>query len=103
MTMRPSVAKNVRLIKFTGITFGICLRGVGMCNFISTSKNGNSISYSERGPQCGLMERTGPIKCVTLVISLPLTQTMVQGEVDILEGVNDHGPDQVTLHTNAGR
>ncbi|TBU64696.1 laminarinase [Dichomitus squalens] len=25
-----------------------------------------------------------------------------QGEIDILEGVNDHGPDQATLHTNSG-
>ena len=25
-----------------------------------------------------------------------------QGEVDILEGVNDQGPDQATLHTAAG-
>ena len=24
------------------------------------------------------------------------------GEIDILEGVNDHGTDQATLHTTAG-
>lgn len=26
----------------------------------------------------------------------------MQGEVDILEGVNDQGPNAVTLHTTAG-
>lgn len=35
------------------------------------------------------------IKCNALI-------SLYQGEVDILEGVNDQGTDSVTLHTSAG-
>ena len=31
------------------------------------------------------------------------TKTGVQGEIDIIEGINDQGPNQLTLHTSPGQ
>lgn len=51
------------------------------------------------------MERIGPMAFVPY-ISLPLNKAdrceYVQGEIDILEGVNDQAPDLVSIHTSPG-
>jgi len=49
----------------------------------------------------------GLIKCVLAICSRNQQGTQysiyAQGEIDILEGVNDQGPNQSTLHTNSGQ
>ncbi|KAJ3485120.1 hypothetical protein NLI96_g5177 [Meripilus lineatus] len=58
---------------------------------------------AERGQQFGRWGRTGPTKvCYNQITSATLKLMDGAGEIDILEGVNDVGPNQATLHTNSG-
>ena len=64
--------------------------------------------FIEHGRQFGSMAipgRTSVCSFVRSRLSLTLTglhNLRYAGEIDILEGVNDQGPNQATLHTDAG-
>lgn len=50
------------------------------------------------------MKPTGRTVYVQYIyISISETNGVLQGEVDILEGVNDQGPNAATLHTGPGK
>ena len=55
--------------------------------------------------QFGKLTRpTGPMAYACYALRMVLdTKTGVQGEIDIIEGINDQGPNQLTLHTSPGQ
>jgi hypothetical protein len=38
-----------------------------------------------------------------IIVGMLLNGRLFKGEIDILEGVNDHGPNLVTMHTTPGK
>lgn len=55
------------------------------------------------GPRCGQLAQIGLIRYARVSkLGRKIYLVLAQGEIDILEGINDQGPNQSTLHTNKG-